>query len=136
MARVTIERLLDKVDSRFELVLLASYRAHAIAYGRRAVVDTNDKYAVLALREMESGKISMDDLRDTVLKKYAIDDEMNATSNSFLEDDFYLDEKDLIERSKDKKINLQLNDDGTSSNVDLKCQKITLLTNLICEKEN
>lgn len=123
MARVTIERLLDKVDSRFELVLLASYRAHAIAYGRRAVVDTNDKYAVLALREMESGKISMDDLRDTVLKKYAIDDEMNATSNSFLEDDFYLDEKDLIERSKDKKINLQLNDDGTSSNVDLKVSK-------------
>ena len=88
MARVTIERLLDKVDSRFELVLLAAYRAHAIAYGSQAVVNTNDKYAVLALREMESGKVSVDELKDIVLKKYALEATTDTTSNSFVANDF------------------------------------------------
>lgn len=92
MARVTIERLLDKVDSRFELVLLAAYRAHAIAYGSQAVVNTNDKYAVLALREMESGKVSVDELKDIVLKKYALEATTDTTANSFVANDFSFEE--------------------------------------------
>ena len=105
MARVTIERLLDKVDSRFELVLLAAYRAHAIAYGSQAVVNTNDKYAVLALREMESGKVSVDELKDIVLKKYALEATTDTTSNSFVANDFSFEE--------------YMNDGKTTNNIDI-----------------
>ena len=72
MARVTVERTLDKVDSRFELVVLTAYRAHAIYCGSQTLVNANDKYAILALREVESGKLDIEKLRDTVIRKYAI----------------------------------------------------------------
>ena len=105
MARVTIERSLDKVNSRFELVVLAAYRAHAIAYGSQAVVNTNDKYAVLALREMESGKVSVDELKDIVLKKYALEATTDTTSNSFVANDFSFEE--------------YMNDGKTTNNIDI-----------------
>ena len=83
MARVTIERTLDKVGSRFELVVLAAYRAHAIYCGSQTAVNRNDKYAVLALREMECGKVSVDELRDIVVKKYALENSSISTENSW-----------------------------------------------------
>ena len=65
MARVTVERTLDKVDSRFELVVLTAYRAHAIYCGSQTLVNANDKYAILALREVESGKLARITVRST-----------------------------------------------------------------------
>ncbi len=58
MARVTVEDCLDKVDNRFELVLLATKRARQIANGAETFVDEeNDKPTVIALREIAEGKI-------------------------------------------------------------------------------
>ena len=69
MARVTIEDCVDKVDSRFELVLLAGNRAREISAGAPVTVDRdNDKNPVVALREIADETVSVDDLRDAVVK--------------------------------------------------------------------
>ena len=56
MARVTVEDCIDKVENRFDLVLLASHRARMISSGQQITVDRdNDKNPVVALREIASG---------------------------------------------------------------------------------
>jgi DNA-directed RNA polymerase subunit omega len=53
MARVTVEDCIDKVDNRFELVLLAGHRARQISQGAQITVPRdNDKNPVVALREI------------------------------------------------------------------------------------
>ena len=60
MARITIEDCLEKVNSRFDLVLLASDRARRIAFGSTPLVDEeSDKPTVIALREIAAGKVDM-----------------------------------------------------------------------------
>ena len=64
MARVTVEDCIDKVENRFDLVLLASHRARMISSGSQITVDRdNDKNPVVALREIAETTISPDDLR-------------------------------------------------------------------------
>ncbi|MEM8593769.1 MAG: DNA-directed RNA polymerase subunit omega [Pseudomonadota bacterium] len=60
MARVTVEDCLDKVDNRFELVMLSSKRARQLAVdGKEPFVEIeNDKPTVLALREIAEGHIN------------------------------------------------------------------------------
>ncbi len=59
MARITVEDCLDKVDNRFDLVLLATRRARQIAEGVEPLLPVNnDKPTVVALREIADGLIS------------------------------------------------------------------------------
>ncbi|TCS43952.1 DNA-directed RNA polymerase subunit omega [Reinekea marinisedimentorum] len=60
MARVTVEDCLDKVDNRFELIMVASKRARQIANdgAEMMVEEDNDKPTVIALREIAEGKIN------------------------------------------------------------------------------
>ena len=65
MARVTVEDCIDKVDNRFELVLLASHRARMIASGAPLTVARDrDKNPVVALREIADETISPEDLKE------------------------------------------------------------------------
>ncbi|MDK9696471.1 MAG: DNA-directed RNA polymerase subunit omega [Siculibacillus sp.] len=65
MARVTVEDCIDKVENRFELVLLASHRARMISSGSPITIDRdNDKNPVVALREIADETISPDDLQE------------------------------------------------------------------------
>ncbi|NLH79435.1 MAG: DNA-directed RNA polymerase subunit omega [Phyllobacteriaceae bacterium] len=65
MARVTVEDCIDKVENRFELVLLASHRARMISSGSPITVDRdNDKNPVVALREIADETISTEDLNE------------------------------------------------------------------------
>ncbi|HET8710134.1 MAG TPA: DNA-directed RNA polymerase subunit omega [Spongiibacteraceae bacterium] len=59
MARITVEDCLDKVENRFELVMVASKRARQIAVGGKdpLVPEEGDKPTVLALREIADGRI-------------------------------------------------------------------------------
>ena len=58
MARITVEDCLEKVDNRFELVLMATRRARQIANGADPLVEwENDKPTVVALREIADGEI-------------------------------------------------------------------------------
>ena len=60
MARITVEDCLDKVDNRFELVMVSSKRARQIQTGGRdpLVAPDNDKPTVIALREIADGLIN------------------------------------------------------------------------------
>ncbi|MBV1913026.1 MAG: DNA-directed RNA polymerase subunit omega [Cycloclasticus sp.] len=59
MARVTVSDCLEKLDNRFELVLLASRRARQIMDGAEPSLELeNDKPTVVALREIAAGNIT------------------------------------------------------------------------------
>jgi DNA-directed RNA polymerase subunit omega len=65
MARVTVEDCIDKVDNRFELVLLSAHRARMIASGAPLTIDRDrDKNPVVALREIADETIQPDDLKE------------------------------------------------------------------------
>jgi DNA-directed RNA polymerase subunit omega len=79
MARVTVEDCIDKVDNRFDLVLLAAHRGRMISSGAAITVERdNDKNPVVALREIADTTISPEDLREDLihsLQKYVEVDE-------------------------------------------------------------
>ena len=82
MARVTVEDCVDKVENRFELVLLASHRARMIASGAPLTIDRdNDKNPVIALREIADQTVAPEDLKEDLihsLQKYVEVDEPEA----------------------------------------------------------
>ena len=57
MARVTVEDCLEKVSSRFELVILASKRAKQLFKGAKPLIETDNREIVTALREIAAGKV-------------------------------------------------------------------------------
>lgn len=68
MARVTVEDCIDKVENRFELVLLAGHRARQISQGAQIKVDRdNDKNPVVALREIADEALAPEDLREDLI---------------------------------------------------------------------
>ena len=79
MARVTVEDCIDKVENRFDLVLLASHRARLVSSGAPIAIERdNDKNPVVALREIADLTVSPDDLREELvhsLQKYVEVDE-------------------------------------------------------------
>ena len=69
MARVTVEDCVDKVENRFELVLIASHRARGIAAGAPTMVDRdNDKNPVIALREIAESALVPEDLKEDFIQ--------------------------------------------------------------------
>lgn len=82
MARVTVEDCIDKVNNRFELVLLAGHRARQIAQGAAiTVARDNDKNPVVALREIADETLSPGDLKEDLihsLQKHVEVDEPEA----------------------------------------------------------
>ena len=83
MARVTIEDCVKKVPNRFELVVLAARRAKEIALGCAALLPKdNDKPAVIALREIAAGVVSIDSLRSVVAKHFQIDHTNKQNDNN------------------------------------------------------
>lgn len=71
MARVTVEDCIQKIPNRFELVMLASQRAREIGAGSDLTIDRdNDKNPVVALREIADTDISLDDLRDSLIRNH------------------------------------------------------------------
>ena len=65
MARVTVEDCIDKIENRFDLVLLAAHRARLISSGQPILVDRDrDKNPVVALREIAETALSPEDLQE------------------------------------------------------------------------
>tara|TARA_A100001015_G_C14505992_1_gene524802 strand:+ start:39 stop:566 length:528 start_codon:yes stop_codon:yes gene_type:complete len=70
MARVTVEDCIDKVDSPYELVLVAKERATQLNSGIEPTLEKdNDKNTVIALREIASEKIKVSDLTESAVYK-------------------------------------------------------------------
>ena len=89
MARVTVEDCIDKVDNRFELVLLASHRARQISQGAQISVDRdNDKNPVVALREIADATLAPEDLKEDLihsLQKHVEVDEPEADGQELID---------------------------------------------------
>ena len=70
MARVTVEDCIDKVDSPYELVLVAKERATQLNSGIEPTLERdNDKHTVIALREIADEKIKVSELTDSAVYK-------------------------------------------------------------------
>ena len=106
MARITVEDCIDKFESRFELVLVASNRARKLHSGESPTVEKdNDKPTVIALREIADESVSVDSLKDKLIQEYQtvspIDEEelsldydgsVTETKEEINEDDFQFSE--------------------------------------------
>ena len=71
MARVTVEDCIDKIQNRFELVMVAAQRARKIGTGAALTVDRdNDKNPVVSLREIAAETVSLDGLKEDLVKSH------------------------------------------------------------------
>jgi len=70
MARITVEDCLKKIDSQYDLVLLAKERTTQLNSGEKSLVpEENDKNTVIALREIGDAKISIKTIEDSAINK-------------------------------------------------------------------
>ena len=70
MARITVEDCLKKIDSQYDLVLLAKERTSQLNAGEKSLVpEDNDKNTVISLREIGDGKVSIKNLEDSAINK-------------------------------------------------------------------
>ena len=70
MARITVEDCLEKIDSQYDLVLLAKERTSQLTAGDKPLVqEDNDKNTVISLREIGEGKISIKTIEDLAINK-------------------------------------------------------------------
>ena len=95
MARITVEDCVDKFDSRFELVLVASNRARKLHSGDDPTVEkNNDKNTVIALREIADETISADEFKQSLVEEYQTVSPINDEDELALEfSDENLDEE-------------------------------------------
>lgn len=71
MARVTVEDCVQKVPNRFELVMVSAQRARRIGTGAPLTVDRdNDKNPVVSLREVAESKVSVEDLKEDLIRSH------------------------------------------------------------------
>ena len=84
MARITVEDCLDKVENRFELVMVASKRARQIAVGGKdpLVPEDGDKPTVIALRELAEGLITREQIKrdEDIAEESAMEMEMEMAT--------------------------------------------------------
>ena len=70
MARITVEDCLEKVDNQYDLVLLAKERTVQLNAGSPMLVEEdNDKRTIISLREIGDGKINVDDVEASAIKR-------------------------------------------------------------------
>ncbi len=103
MARVTVEDCIDKVDSPYELVLVAKERATQLNSGIEPTLDRdNDKHTVIALREIAEETIKVPDLTEAAvykLRKHVEQIDDNAEEDEDIGDDFENQYKGEISKS-------------------------------------
>tara|TARA_Y100000768_G_C23694054_1_gene548257 strand:+ start:55 stop:486 length:432 start_codon:yes stop_codon:yes gene_type:complete len=134
MARITVEDCIDKFDSRFELVLVASNRARKLHSGDEPTVEkNNDKNTVIALREIADETISADEFKQSLVEEYQTvspineEDELSlefsdehveegdTSSDEIKEDD--LESKSVEEFEETKESDTETNDNEESNTV-------------------
>ena len=94
MALITVEDCLSKINSQYDLVLLAKERTSQLTAGDKPLVsEDNDKNTVIALREIGSGKISIKTIEDSAINK------LRKVQNQSTElDDLEIDQDDDFDK--------------------------------------
>jgi len=96
MARITVEDCIDKFESRFELVLVASNRARKLHSGENPTIEKdNDKNTVIALREIADETVNIEDMKNSLVEEY-------QTVSPENEEELTLDYADSEEELKNK----------------------------------
>ncbi len=94
MARITVEDCLKKIDSQYDLVLLAKERTAQLNAGDKPLVpEDNDKNTVISLREIGDSKISIKTIEDAAINKLR-----KIQSESSELDDFDIDQEDDFDK--------------------------------------
>ena len=126
MARITVEDCLEKIDSQYDLVLLAKERTSQLNAGDKPLIpEDNDKNTVIALREIGEGKVSIKTLEDSAIDKLRIQREDPST----------LDEmEDEQEDSFDKIYKGEISKSGTAILPSKRTRRIPEKINLNFEK--
>ena len=92
MARVTVEDCVDKVESPYELVLVAKERATQLNSGIEPTLERDkDKHTVIALREIAEEKVKVSELTDSAvykLRKHVEQVDDGADADEDVGDDF------------------------------------------------
>ena len=92
MARITVEDCIDKVDSPYELVMVAKERAVQLNSGIEPTIERdNDKNTVISLREIAAENVKTNDLKDSAvykLRKNIPQKEDNIEEDEIIGDDF------------------------------------------------
>ena len=126
MARVTVEDCLEKIDNRFDLVMVASRRARQLQTGGRdpLVPNQNDKPTVMALREIAAGLIGRSILDEVEVRKSS-DEELSelvqADALRKSRQDLSITEAmdaDLIEEDEEVVTKIKSDDDEEDTEVD------------------
>ena len=133
MARITVEDCIDKFDSRFELVLVASNRARKLHSGDEPTVERdNDKNTVIALREIADETISAEEFKQNLVEEYQsvspIDEEELALEfNEENTDDEANSEKlsEVSAETDETDISEVDNEDNSDTNNDTESENIT-----------
>ena len=127
MARITVEDCIEKFESRFELVLVASNRARKLHSGENPTVERdNDKNTVIALREIAGESISIDEMKNDLVEEYQTvspqNDNEEELSLDYTDDNVKVDDKnnyeDIVENEEIKSSNLN-SDEPTSEEIEL-----------------
>jgi len=88
MARITVEDCLEKIDSQYDLVLLAKERTSQLNAGEPSLVSKdNDKNTVIALREIGEGKISIKTLEDSAINRLRKQQEETPEAEDVMDDE-------------------------------------------------
>ena len=99
MARVTVEDCVDKIDSRFDLVLYSAHRSREMSEGGEIFVDRdNDKNPIVALREISEEKFVSKELEEKVIESLQTQIDVDEPEEGFIA---YkpTEKKSLIEKS-------------------------------------
>jgi len=103
MARITVEDCLEKVESQYDLVLLAKERTSQLNSGAETFVEVdNDKNTVIALREIGDGKISVEELKNNSIARLRKEPDENLEEEDVEEvfnDDFEKQYKGEVSKS-------------------------------------
>ena len=103
MARITVEDCLKKIESQYDLVLLAKERASQINSGAEILVEAdNDKNTVIALREIADGKVTIEELKNNSIARLRKEPDENLEEEEVEEvfnDDFEKQYKGEVSKS-------------------------------------
>jgi DNA-directed RNA polymerase subunit omega len=103
MARITVEDCLEKVESQYDLVLLAKERTSQLNSGAEMLVEAdNDKNTVISLREIGDGKISVEELKNNSIARLRKEPDENFEEvevEEVLNDDFEKQYKGEVSKS-------------------------------------
>ncbi len=103
MARITVEDCLEKVESQYDLVLLAKERTSQLNSGAEMLVEAdNDKNTVIALREIGDGKIIIEELKNNSIARLRKEPDENfeeEEAEEVFDDDFEKQYKGEVSKS-------------------------------------